>query len=391
MASGKFWLALIFVMALGALNGCGRFFVDETTDTGGGTGGTGTSNSYVYAIGSATNTDGTKTYTLSGYAVSTRKLTPITGLPITLPFEPTALAVAPSNSSLYVAGADGIYSYPIAANGTVGTGTLRIASIVSSMDISPDGKWLFALETVNAALDQFTIDTSTGTLSLANSIPILFTDQTVPSQAMMVRVSPSGTFIVAAMGNAGDAFFTLNKGTGAVAATGTQSPNSASAADNAVAFDNTSTYAYIARSGTGGGVIVYKIDSSGSPTYLLGPPNDVTNSAAYAVTLDSTGKYLYVADRTQGNINGYAIGTNSALTPLDHSPYESGNGVNSLALATTSDTSVPYVLAGASGGPDLTVYAIDTIYPGQLVPLPDASTSDTASTGVVAIATTHAN
>jgi len=118
-------------------------------------------------------------------------------------------------------------------------------------------------------------------------------------------------------------------------------------------------------------------------TAVTGSPF-ATGNGPFSVLLDSTGKYVYTANRTDGNISGFSIGTGAVLTALSSSPYLSGTLVTSLAR----DKSGSYVLAAASGGsPDLTMYSFDTTTLGQL----DSATTMTTGTdptGAVAVVTT---
>jgi 6-phosphogluconolactonase (cycloisomerase 2 family) len=100
------------------------------------------------------------------------------------------------------------------------------------------------------------------------------------------------------------------------------------------------------------------------------------------VQLDATGRYLYVANRTDGTISGYGIGAGGVLTALSGSPYASGTLVTSLAR----DSSGKYLFAAAAGGsPDLTMYSFDATAAGRLDQATTATTgSDPVSPLVVA-------
>ncbi len=129
--------------------------------------------------------------------------------------------------------------------------------------------------------------------------------------------------------------------------------------------------------------------------YTIGAGGTRTQSAALAlchegparlsVVLDKTGKYLYVGNRTDGNISAYTIGTGSALTAITGSPFDSGDFVNTLGI----DPGGTYLLAGANqGNPDLSMYTFDATTPGKLNLAASAAT-DTDPAGVVEIAVTH--
>jgi 6-phosphogluconolactonase (cycloisomerase 2 family) len=202
-------------------------------------------------------------------------------------------------------------------------------------------------------------------------------------------VSSDGTLIFAALGTAGDVVFTFNTTNGV--ATSSQGLNTGDAAtgDYGLAVSAKTTYLYIARSGTNGGVAVYSIGSGGSLTSVTGSPF-AAGSGTFSVALDSTGTYVYAANRTDGTISGYAIvpGTTTAtlsLTPLSGSPYTSGAGVQAIEV----DSTGKYLLAAAvNGAPDLTMYSFDISIPGKLDPATSVATGVDPA-GAVALALTH--
>lgn len=353
--------------------GCGNFFIPPNSGGGGST-----TNNYVYVTNATTSS-------LAGFAIGTGKLTTISGLPLSLSYVPVAAVVTPKNSFIYVAGPGAIYRYNINSDGTLTTpssgATVAAASVVS-LDVSPDGQWLFGLDNTQTQLDEFQINSSSGTLSVIAATPYSVQSGTVVPKA--VKVSPAGNLIFTALGTAGDVVFTLNTSTGAVANSQTLAPVTTTTSDNALAISSGGSYLYIARSGTNGGVGVYSIGSGGALSQISGSPF-AAGTTPSSVLIDSTGKYLYVANRGDGTISGYSIGTGSALTALSGSPYSSGSLVTSLG----ADKSGKYLLAGANGGsPDLTMYSFDAATPGKL----DQATSiatDTDPAGVTAVALTH--
>jgi len=171
------------VWTLCLLAGCGTFFVYPGSSNGGGGSGSGDN---VY-VANSTN------QTVAGFTVGTGTLTAITGTPVNLGFTPTALAVNPANSLLFVASISGIYSYSIGSNGALSTDnsgvTSGVVTNVVSMDVSPDGQWLFALNGAAVAnvltVYQFKIS-SNGALSATTSSGASYTGTyniTAPSGA----------------------------------------------------------------------------------------------------------------------------------------------------------------------------------------------------------------
>jgi 6-phosphogluconolactonase len=364
---------MIFAGAVMAVTGCSGFFVPVVPVPPGSTG------NFAYAANSATSS-------VSGFSVGTGTLRAVPNSPIPLAYTPLAMVVTPNNKFLYVAAPGNINVYTINSDGSLasasgGTG-VAIANVVS-MDVSPDGQWLLALEgtTLLAQIDAFRIDASTGALASASPTQVAIPNAVIVPT--MLRISPNGLLVFAAMGSAGDLVFTFDTSTGALVSSQKLAVATTSS-DNGLAVDSGTTTLYIARSGTGGGVRVFKIGAAGALNEISGSPF-ASGGQAYFVALDSTGKYVYAANRLNGTIYGYSIGTGAVLTALGGSPYASGALVTSLGI----DTSGKYLLAAAfGGGPDLSMYSFDTATPGKLV-LATSTATGTDPTGAVAIALTH--
>jgi 6-phosphogluconolactonase (cycloisomerase 2 family) len=293
------------------------------------------------------------------------------------------MVVNHANSILFVASSSAIYAYSISSSGSLtalSSGGATGFSNIVSMDVSPDGQWLFVLDDNSSApsLDEYSINSSTG--ALANPKVSLFASAS-PVSPQAVKVSPNGAYVFVALGTAGDMVFPLTTSTGAL---GTALPltGSATVSDNALTVDPTSTYLYIARSsGTTGSVVAYSIGTGGALTLVNSYP---AGDDPYSVGMNTTGTYLYVANLLDStiSISGYSVATNGgALTSLG-TAYSGGSGVNGLA----ADKSGDYVLAINSGGsPGLSMYSYDSTTPGTL----DPAASATTGTGTKAIAVTH--
>jgi 6-phosphogluconolactonase len=371
-------------MIVPAFTGCTGFFPPVNNSGGGGTGATG---NQVYVLNLTTKS-------LSGFLVGTGTLKAVNNSPIVLDSPPLAAVVTPNNAFLYVAGQASISLYLINSDGSLSapsTGAVQVPVTATSLAISPDGQWLIGLDNFTQQLDIYQINATTGALTASSGSPAAYS---IPSgsgtwQPSMVQVSPDGTLIFAALGTAGDAVFTFNTTTG-LATSSQHLPNvNVSTGDYGLAVDPKTAYLYIARSGTNGGVGVYIIGSGGTLNSVTGSPF-AAGSGTFSVTLDSTGTYIYAANRTDGTISGYTIvaGTTPAgltLTPLSGSPYASGVSVQSIGI----DRTGKYLLAAAvGGGPDLTMYSFDITTPGKLDPATSIAT-DTDPAGAIEVALTH--
>jgi len=370
---GAWWRALVSGAALGGLlmlGGCG-FFVDPNSGTGGGS----TSSNVVYVANGTAST-------VSGYVIGTGTLTSVAGLPGALGYVPQAAAVSLANTYLWIAGPTAIYAYTIGSSGVISSVGAVAASTVLAMDVSPDGQWLVGLDATTQVLDTFQIDTSTGALTLVNQVP--YTSATGTFAPRSVRFSPDGNYIFGALGASGDIGFTFTTSTGVAVQTGQTIPTGATTvSDNAVLVNAASNELFIARSGTVNGVLAFTIGSGGVLTAVAGSPF-AAGTTPYALQMDKTGTYLYVANRGSGTISGYTVATTGGLTALAGSPFTSGSLVTSLAL----DSTGTYLLAAANGGaPDLTMYSFSATTAGAL----DMVTTQTAAAndGSVAVAATH--
>ncbi len=384
MTRSKWFKALLVTVGLfSGPAGCDNFFTDPTSGSGtGGTGiGAGSGGNFVYTANAATGT-------ISGFAVGTGSLATIPNTPFSLGYIPQSLALSPGNSFLYVAGATGLFgtlnAYPVASNGSlsVPTSGANVANLnVFNLTVSPDGNWLVGIDGQTTALDVWKINRATGALSaLQQAAFSLAATPPFPRQAL--RFSPNGTLIFAALGTGGDVVFTFNTASGLALVSQTLAVGPQTS-DNGLAVDSAGSTLYVARSGSGGGLATYIIGAAGRLTPISGSPFPSGNGA-YAVALESTGRYVYVANRTDGTISGYAIGSGT-LTALPGSPYASGTTVSSLIF----DRTGKYLFAGALGGsPDLTMYGFDTTVGGKLDSLVKTQ-AGTDPAGVVQLATTY--
>jgi 6-phosphogluconolactonase len=374
------WSAVAVVMVLPVFAGCPGFF-PPLNNGGSGSGG---STNTVYVANQAANSIG-------AFAIGTGTLAAVNNSPVATTYKPLSMVVTPNNTLLYVGAATGIFVYFINSDGsltTPTTGSQPAGVFATSLAVSPDGQWLIALDGTTQQLDIFQINASTGALSSVTS-PATYTTSSGTWQPTSVRIAPNGLLIFAALGTAGDVVFTFNTTTGVAASSQYLPTGNAATGDYGLAINSTTTYLYIARSGTNGGVAVYSIAGGGVLTPVTGSPF-FAGGGTYSVTLDNTGTYVYAANRTDGTISGYTIVPSTTLlgltlTPLSGSPYTSGSGVQSIGV----DSTGKYLLAVAvSGGPDLTMYSFDIPVPGKLDPATSVATGVDPA-GAVALALTH--
>jgi 6-phosphogluconolactonase len=379
-------LASMGVGGMLALTGCDGFFVNQTTTgTGTGTGtGTSTTGDYAYVVNQTTNS-------LSAFSVGSGALTLVTGSPYALPagLAAASVEVSRANTFVYVGGVGAIECFSISSSGTLSLVTasgVSESARFSSLTTSPDGQWLLALDSTTQTLYTFGINKSTGALSLIAQTVYSVAANVGSVVPTMVRVTPSGSYVIAALGTGGDVVLPFNTTTGVPTYTGLTLGIPSGMSDNAVAIDANSAYVYFARGGTTSGSSGITAFSLTAATGALTQVQTLATSgnAPYAIVLNSAGTYAYSANRADGTVTGFSV-SNGMLTPLATSPYAAGTLATSLAL----DNSGKYLVAASfGGGADVTLYSFDATTAGKLN-IATTGVSGLDPAGSIAVATTH--
>ncbi len=342
--------AFTAIATLTLLSGCGNFFTcagkascpaacvvtaTTTCPPAGGTGGSTTVDYAYVANGSANATS------INAYNLGAGTLTPATSAPFNFSYSPSALVVTPANTFLYAAtdaalntttpGAGYLYGYSLGTGGALSilaSGTPLASESISSLAVSPNGNWLFCLDTDGTTLEEYSINTSTGILAFAQTYGITGATgaQVTPAQ---VTIAPSGDFVVVALGTGGAQTFSLNETTGAATPQTPLSPSTAAIGIYAAAVDvNNNLYLV----GTQG-LSVYSTTTAGVPTLLK---TYATGSGAHSVIVNPAATDVYVGNETDGNLYAFSIGTNAAHTAVPGSPFTGPPTVNALAFDSTS-------------------------------------------------------
>jgi 6-phosphogluconolactonase len=397
MMRTRLWAGVAALGAMLYLTGCAGFFTDpnSTTSTAGSTTG-----DYIYVVNQTTDT-------VSGFSLSTGSLAALTGSPyaLTAGLSPTSVVVTRPDSFVYVGGAGQIQCFSIGTSGqltAVSGGGTTTTGTVYSMQTSPDGQWLLALSysstTLAADVVVYSINTSTGVLTQESAVAITFNTGsaigTVSPKAL--QIAPSGGFVAAALGTAGDAVFTFATATGTLTQTGNILPASSSGSylsDNALTFSAASNLLFVGTNGLTGGnsyIQSYSFNSSGvlggSATQKI-----ATGDAPSSLTLDSSGVYLYAANLSSGTITGYSYAASTAqLTALGTSPFSASPGVNALVRDKSDDYIIAISGSGGvtTGANDVTLYGFDAYTKGQLDPI-GVALSGTDPAGSNAVAATY--
>lgn len=363
--------------ALFALTGCGKFFPPLTS---GGGGGGSSSGDYIYVGNQSTNP-----VSVAGFSIASSALSVISGSPWSVSLEPTALAVTPSDSYLYVGSAAGsIYVYTIGSNGalTIANGGTPVATGItpSILRVDSTGKWLIGGSSFAGQAFVYQIGTGGALTPLSSSVVTLNSSTPVTD----LEISPNNNYVFASLGTGGIYEMSFNSGTGAMAQiNGALNPKTNDAADMGLAVSPNGNFLFAAETVTGG-VRVLSIGTNGVLTEASGSPYP-TNSGAWSVLVDSTGSYVWVANRTAGTVSGFLLTNSGTLSAITGSPFTTG----SLPVAMVEDKSDTYVGVICSGGnSDLEVYTFNGTTAGALVSFKTATTG-TDPAGATSIAATH--
>jgi hypothetical protein len=359
------------------LTGCGNFFQCEGKADCPVTGTTGTNTGdYVYVSNSTT----ADTY-LNGYSPASATLAATTSSPYSLGFIPSAIAITPSNSFMFISSESStgsIYGYTIGTGGLpskLDSGTPLLNENVASMDVSPDGQWLFVLDAAPAQeVEIDSINSTTGILTFSSFVSLIGAPngEFTPTS---LKVSPSGEFVVCSLGTGGANVFSFDTTTGVPGVANQIIPGNAATGIYAATWDaNNNLYT----AGTAG-LQVFSVNATGGPT----PGNTYTTGAgAKSILVNSTSTDVYVGNQTDGTITGYSIGTNAALTAITGSPFTGPPTVSALA---TNSTGAYLIAAGYNASTGIQLFTISSI--GALTLDASAGTGTTAP--VVVLAATH--
>jgi 6-phosphogluconolactonase len=366
---------LFLSVSLGAcitLPGCGKFFVPEcTTNCGGSTGG-----NYLY-VG---NND---TANIAGFTVSSSAINTISGSPFSLGVSPSALAITPSNSYLYVASlAGGIFAYSIGSGGalTIANSGSAVVSGISPSVIAIDstGNWLLAVDPTPTAY-VFSINSGNGTLTSAGSVAL------AAGSPYAMTFTPSNSLVYVALGTGGVAILTFNSSSGVLTNNNQVLPPKQSVdAIQGLAVNPAGTYLYASETGINGIRVLSINATSGALTEATGSPY-TAGTGPSGLLIDSTGSYLYAANRGSANISAFLLSSTGALTQISGSPFAAGTNPTALA----EDNTHTYVaVVNAGGSPDLQTYTIQTTVPGALTAY-KSTTTGTDPTNALAIVAAH--
>ena len=386
-------ISVLCCLLLFGLTGC-NFFVPQSSS-----GGNTNTGDYLY-VGNGNNTY------IAGFSVSsTGTLSVLSGSPYNNGVAAQSLAVNPSNTFLYAGTTNGIYGYLINSNGSISvlnSGTAVAQDIVATqMQVDSTGNYLLASGIGTSLQAQgigiYQINTSTGLLTALTGSPLaLYTGSaTTPTVVAPtgLLITPNNSYVYVSLGTLGVQVLTL--GASGALSTGSAPTlllplsTSTSPADYGLASNPASAFLFVAELNTG--LREFSIGTNGALTEISGSPYAV-GTGPTGVVLDTTGSYVYVANKGSNNISAFTLTAASGkLTAISGSPYSSGG---QLPIAMVNDNSKTFLgvinsgANGSSGNSDLQIFKFDATTNGQLDAVSTATTG-TDPTNPGSLAATH--
>ena len=280
-------------------------------------------------------------------------LTALAGSPITAGPAVQSLVLHPSKKFLYAANSGvfpgNISLFTIASGGGLTEVTPRTnggtAPTLLVMDAA--GAFLYVGNSGSFDISVFSIDASSGVLSPVPGSPF-----SVGLSPQNMALTPSGNFLyVTGEGTQGyiEGFPITNGtlGTPTIAFTGND--------PYGLAIDSTGTYLYTANK-EDNSISEFTINSDGSLSALANSPIGLQYNAPVSLAIDKSGKYLYAAMQGSSNMEGFSIGSDGGLILLSTSPFATG----AQPLFITSDPSGEYLFVGNQQSPVVQSFSLDT-------------------------------
>jgi 6-phosphogluconolactonase (cycloisomerase 2 family) len=374
-------LLAVSFSSLFLLTSCGQFFIPQNG------GGGATCTDCVYIANSGTED-------VSQFAVG-KTLTVVSGTNVSVGAVPSSVAVSPTDPYVYVGSVSGgILLFPIETGGALGTVTTASdATGPYAMTVDPTGDWL-----ITASLDVNGTGTNCSTGDVPYQLSIFQISDggalsTTPGTLLSticgstavpptgIAISPNGKYIFMSIGTQGVLAYTFDTSSGIATSVSTPIVSSSTTSYNSVAVDPTSTYLFVASSGSAGGLSEYNISTAQKVGSTQSP---IDSFYAVAVPSAASGNYVYVSDRTTGNIYGFSY-SSTALTALSGSPY-SPSSASQGTIGMVIDSSSTYLLTiNSQSGPNLQAFSIGT---GGALTATSTGTTSSGSYYPIALAVT---
>ena len=318
--------------------------------------------------------------TVSQYSidVATGSLSPLSAPTIAAGVEPFSISVEPSGQYAYVANytAGTVSEYIIAADGSlalVGNGSVPTGAKPNAVIVELSNHFAYVANYGANSVSQYAIQPNGMLVPLSPpTIPTGPTPASItidPTSRYAYVANYNGSGIGISAGPASISQYTIGKD-GTLTA---MNPATVSTGllPNSITVDPSGKYVYVAnqKDNTVGSVGQYAIDPATGMLSPIGSGTVTAGAQPFALTVDPSGKHVYVANYADGTISQFSIGPVGALTALSPTasvPSGTHNGSTRVSSVNV-DPAGSFAYATNRGDGTISQYSIDTT--GALVPL----------------------
>jgi YVTN family beta-propeller protein len=226
----------------------------------------------------------------------------------------------------------------------------------SSVTIDPTGRFVYVANSGDNNVFAYTINAATGVLRQIGTVA-------AGSSPQSVTVDPTGRFLyVANKGSGNVSAYNINPTTGALTAI-SASPFMAEGAPQSVTVDPTGRFVYVANQGSND-ISAYRINA-GALTLISGSPFPACPALVTcdpeAVTVDPSGKFVYVANSSSSNVWAYTITSTGtfagALSLIGGAPFAAPAGPKAVVV----DPSGKFVYVAGSNSNSAGAYSLNSV------------------------------
>ena len=317
--------------------------------------------------------------TVSQYLVDgTGNLAPLATATIQAGIQPFSISVEPSGQYAYVANytAATVSEYLIGPDGSLAsvgsTGSVPTGVHPNAVIVDPSNHFAYVANYGANTVSQYAIQPNGMLVPLSPATvatgPTPASITIDPTSHFAYVANYNGSGIGTSAGPASISQYTIGKD-GTLTAM-TPATVASGVLSNSIAVDPSGRYVYVAnqKDNTVGSVGQYLIDPATGMLSPIGTGTVAAGMQPFGLTVDPSGKHVYVANYADGTISQFSISAGGALTPLPIAFVPSGShSINTRVSSVNVDPTGHFAYATNRGDGNISQYSIDST--GGLVPL----------------------
>jgi 6-phosphogluconolactonase len=228
-----------------------------------------------------------------------------------------------------------IFGYKVGANGALtplNNPSFPTGNAPNGVAVDPSGKFIYVVNVLDNNISGYAID-GNGALKPVPGSPFA-----AGSGPGWITIDPTGRYVYVANcaalcsggGQGSVSGYAINKSTGTLIPV-PGSPFTAEQIPYAVAVDPTGGFAYVANFNSST-ISVFKIDQCSGSLWASTQSVPTGGTNPLALTLDPQGRFLYVDNTGSNDVSAFAVGSNGTLTAVPGSPFASGDSTGGVAV-----------------------------------------------------------